>query len=69
MRVVVDEESKNDKGGFFGGMLGNKKAVGEKFFAKWAIKTIAKKKVAFSADAKQLICVTMDGTHYKMPII
>ena len=68
MRVIEDEESKPDKGGFFGGMLGNKKVVGEKLFAKWTIKNLAKKKVAFSSDAKQLICVTMDGSHYSMPI-
>jgi len=33
-------------------MLGNKKGVGEKFFAKWTIKSFSKKRVAFSADAK-----------------
>ena len=59
-----DGENKNDKGGFFGGIMGNKKVVGDKYFAKWAIKTFAKKKLAFSTDCKHVICATMDGNHH-----
>ena len=50
-------------------MLGNKKVVGEKYFAKWTISTGFKKKIAFNSDASKLICITMDGNYLKVPII
>ena len=56
-----EEESKGDRKGFFGGMLGNTKVVGEKYFARWALSSSYKKKIAFNYDSTQLVCNTMDG--------
>ena len=46
----------------------NRKAIGDKYFAKWIIRSEAKKRLAFNYEEDTLICITMDGYYHKMEI-
>jgi len=45
----------------------NRKAIGDKYFAKWEINTSYKKKLAFNEE-ENLIVVSMDGYYFKMDL-
>ena len=64
---AVEEESKENSGGFFG-LVKIRKAIGDRYFAKWTINTNLRKKLAFHED-ESLIVVAMDGYYFKMDIV
>ena len=45
----------------------NRKAIGDRYMAKWTINTVFRKKLAFHED-ESLIVVAMDGYYFKMDL-